>query len=140
MRTRLTIFACALLISMVVLRVPASSFQAAAPRSASPSLDERFQKNVRPFLQTYCFACHSGQEPAAGLDLTSESDLDAVTKDQRRWSLVLARLKAGEMPPSQARQHPTAMQVQPVIDWIQSMAAQEARRHPAIRASCSRGG
>ena len=130
MRTRLTIFACALLISMAVLRVPASSFQAAAPRSASPSLDESFQKNVRPFLQTYCFACHSGKEPAAGLDLTSESDLDAVTKDQRRWSLVLARLKAGEMPPSQARQHPTAMQVQPVIDWIQSMAAQEARRHP----------
>jgi Protein of unknown function (DUF1592)/Protein of unknown function (DUF1588)/Protein of unknown function (DUF1587)/Protein of unknown function (DUF1595)/Protein of unknown function (DUF1585) len=43
---------------------------------------------------------------------------------------VLARLKAGEMPPSQSRQHPTAAQRQSVIDWIETVSAEDARRHP----------
>ncbi len=43
---------------------------------------------------------------------------------------MLAGLKAGEMPPSQSRQQPTAAERQSVIDWIRAMAAEEARRHP----------
>ncbi len=52
-------------------------------------------------------ACHGGNQPAAGFDLTSYATQDSVIGDQRRWNLVLARLKAGEMPPSQSRQQPT---------------------------------
>src|SRR5262249_54737354 len=36
----------------------------------------------------------------------------------------------GEMPPSQARQQPTADQRQSVIDWIETVDAEEAQRHP----------
>ena len=52
------------------------------------------------------------------------------SSDQRRWNLVLARLKAGEMPPSQSRQQPTPAQRQSVIDWIETVSAEDARRHP----------
>ncbi|HMB78800.1 MAG TPA: DUF1587 domain-containing protein, partial [Vicinamibacterales bacterium] len=55
---------------------------------------------------------------------------DSVIKDQRRWNLVLARLKAGEMPPSQSRQQPTPAQRQSVVDWVETISAEDARRHP----------
>ena len=43
---------------------------------------------------------------------------------------MLARLKAEEMPPRQARQHPTPAQRQFIIDWIETASAEDARRHP----------
>jgi hypothetical protein len=128
MRRRLIIFTGALMVTAAVLRVPASS-QAPPARTADAS-DAVFQASIKPFLTTYCYACHRGSEPAAGLDLTSYATRDAVASDQRRWTLVLARLKAGEMPPSQSRQQPTQAQRQTVIDWIQALAVEEAKRHP----------
>jgi hypothetical protein len=130
MRTRLFIFAGALIVAVGTLRVPALSSQAPPSRPAASSDADLFQTNIKPFLTTYCYGCHRGAEPAAGLDLTSYATRDAVAADQRRWMLVLARLKAGEMPPGQARQQPTQIQRQSVIDWIQAMAMEEAKRHP----------
>ena len=90
----------------------------------------RFQTSIKPFLQTYCYGCHGGNQPAAGFDLTSYGTQDSVISDQRHWNLVLARLKAGEMPPSQSRQQPTPAQRQSVVDWIETVSAEDARRHP----------
>ena len=90
----------------------------------------RFQTSIKPFLQTYCYGCHGGNQPAAGFDLTSYGTQDSVTSDQRHWNLVLSRLKAGEMPPSQSRQQPTQAQRQSVVDWIEAVSAEDARRHP----------
>ena len=127
---RLTVFFCGLLVSVAVLRVPALSNQVTTARAVPPTRDAGFQTNIRPFLRTYCYACHSGNQPAAGFDLTSYSTPDSVATDERRWTLVLARLRAGEMPPSQARQQPTQAQRQTVIDWIQTLAVEEAKRNP----------
>ena len=52
MRTRLTVFACALLVSAGALRVPASSGQATAARPAPAASDDVFQASVKPFLTT----------------------------------------------------------------------------------------
>ena len=109
--------------------VPASSRQATAG-SVPPARPDAFQTSIKPFLQTYCYGCHGGNQPAAGFDLTSYATPESVTSDQRRWNLVLARLKAGEMPPSQSRQQPTPAQRQSVIDWIETVSVEEARRHP----------
>jgi hypothetical protein len=123
------VFACALLFTVGALGVPASSRQA-TPRAAPPARSDAFETSIKPFLQTYCYGCHGGSQPAAGFDLTSYVTQDSVIRDQRRWNLVLARLKAGEMPPSQSRQHPTPAQRQSVIDWIETISAEDARRHP----------
>ena len=109
--------------------VPASSRQTPA-RSVPPARPDAFQTSIKPFLQTYCYGCHGGDQPAAGFDLTSYGTQESVTSDQRRWNLVLARLKAAEMPPSQSRQQPTSAQRQSVIDWIETVSAEDARRHP----------
>jgi len=129
-RRRVVAFAaCALLVTLGAISVPALSFQARAGSAPSPQPDS-FQSNVKPFLQAYCYGCHSGNQPAAGFDLTSYSTRESVANDQRHWNLVLMRLRAGEMPPSQSRQHPTPAARQAVIDWIETVGADEARRHP----------
>lgn len=129
-KAAVAVFSCALFASVCELSVPAASSQAAAGRPARAARDAGFQAIVTPFLQTYCYSCHSGDDPAAAFDLASYATRDSVTRDQPRWNLVLARLKAGEMPPSQSRQQPTEAQRQSVIDWIRRMAAEEAKRHP----------
>ena len=126
---RAIVFACALLLTLGTLGVPASSRQA-APRPVPPARSDAFETSIKPFLQTYCYGCHGGNQPAAGFDLTSYATQDSVIRDQRRWNLVLARLKAGEMPPSQSRQQPTPAQRQSVIDWIETISAEDAKRHP----------
>jgi mono/diheme cytochrome c family protein len=123
------VFTCTLLVSLGALRLPASSRQGTPGRSSSAGTDA-FETGVKPFLKTYCYGCHSGTQPAAGFDLTSYPTQESVLSDQRHWNLVLTRLRAGEMPPSQSRQQPTAAQRQLVIDWIETANAEDARRHP----------
>src|SRR6185295_3411892 len=95
------VFACAVLVVVGTFAVPASSRQGTARPSPSPRSDA-FETSIKPFLKTYCYGCHGGSQPAAGFDLTAYVTQDSAISDQRRWNLVLARLRAGEMPPSQS--------------------------------------
>ena len=69
--------------------VPAASRQTLA-RSVLPARPDAFQTSIKPFLQTYCYGCHGGDQPTAGFDLTSYGTQESVTSDQRRWNLVLS--------------------------------------------------
>jgi Protein of unknown function (DUF1592)/Protein of unknown function (DUF1588)/Protein of unknown function (DUF1587)/Protein of unknown function (DUF1595)/Protein of unknown function (DUF1585) len=125
-----TVLAVCLLLTLGALGLPASSNQSGGARPASVARSDAFDTSVKPFLQTYCYGCHRGNQPAAGFDLTVYDTQESVLNDQRRWNLVLARLRAGEMPPSQSRQQPAAAQRQSVIDWIVAVNTEEAKRHP----------
>jgi hypothetical protein len=126
---KLVVVTCGL-VALSALGIRASSRQAGTGRIAPPEQGDAFATSVKPFLQTYCYGCHGGNQPAAGFDLTSYTTQDSVVGDQRHWNLVVTRLKAGEMPPSQARQQPTPVQRQSVIDWIERTGAEDAKRHP----------
>ncbi len=96
--------------------------------TSSVPIEQQFAQTVRPFVTQYCFACHSGATPAAQLDLKSYTGLDAVVRDYPRWSMVLEKLSANEMPPK-AMPQPSAEARQRVIDWIQAMRTSEARKN-----------
>ncbi len=100
-----------------------------AEERAAKRLAAGFNTQVRPFVQTYCADCHAGAKPEAELDLAAFSTLKSVTADPRRWSLVLERVKAGEMPPDDAKKHPAAAQRAQVVAWLETMRSDEARRH-----------
>jgi len=56
------------------------------------------------FLKSHCVACHSGDEPQAGLNL---EQLDADLQDPERlhlWVRIHDRVASGEMPPKDAPQ------------------------------------
>lgn len=98
--------------------------------AASPvetELERRFAKTVKPFVATYCLGCHSGQSPAAQLNLDTYSKLGDVVRDHPRWAQVGERLKAGDMPPK-GMKHPDVGANQQIIEWIEAMRMNEARK------------
>lgn len=101
-------------------------------RAADPTEIEiagRFDEQVLPFLREYCVSCHSGEKPKSDLDLSTFTTLEAVTKDHPRWALVLDRLKAGDMPPDDAKPQPAAETRKQIVAWIEDARMVEARRN-----------
>ena len=99
----------------------------AAPKSDA-ALDRQFQQTVRPFVNKYCAACHSGASPAAQFDLKAYTTLASVVEDHARWALVIDKLTAQQMPPASMPQ-PPAKDRQQVIDWVRAVRDHEARRN-----------
>ncbi len=95
---------------------------------ADIALEQRFTKTVKPFVATYCAGCHSGQNPAAQLNLDTYVKLADVVRDHPRWAQVGERLKAADMPPK-GMKHPEPAASQQIIDWIEAMRMNEARKH-----------
>jgi mono/diheme cytochrome c family protein len=99
-----------------------------AASAANSALDQQFAQRVRPFVTKYCVACHSGNAPAAQLDLKSYTTVDAAVKDYPRWTLVMEKLAAQQMPPA-AMPQPALEDRQQVIEWVKSMRLTEARKN-----------
>src|SRR5271155_1758179 len=91
-------------------------------------LERGFAQTVQPVLSRYCIGCHSGATPSAQLDLKAYSTVETVVQDYPRWAQVLEKLTAKEMPPKGAAQ-PPAESRQQVIDWIQAVRLNEARKN-----------
>src|SRR3954469_19143077 len=92
-------------------------------------LDGRFTRTVQPFLQTYCITCHGKDRPKAELDLSVYQTMAALLQDGRRWSQLLERLEAEEMPPMEAKRHPSARERREAIEWFREVREQEIRRN-----------
>lgn len=96
--------------------------------AADTELERRFAQSVRPFVNAYCIACHSGATPAAQLNLQPYSTVAEVVRDYPHWNLVLDKLVSGDMPPARVKQPSPAAREQ-VIEWIRTVRQQEARRN-----------
>jgi hypothetical protein len=70
---------------------------AQAPVPATPSANQTIT-NPRAFLDKYCITCHNQKLRTAGLTLDT---LDAAqpSADAETWERVIAKLRAGSMPP-----------------------------------------
>lgn len=70
-----------------------------------------FEKDIRPIFRAHCFDCHgAGEEFEGGLDLRLVRSLlsggesgPAINKDDASESLLVHRIKIGEMPPGEHR-------------------------------------
>lgn len=104
----------------------------AAPADLKPSADGRqFEDQLRPFLTRHCVGCHGERKPKGKLRLdTLPVDLaDAATR--ARWTAVIQRLEAGEMPPKE-KPRPQAQDVQALYGWLKPrLAAAEAAAQAA---------
>lgn len=78
-------------------------------RAVTAAADElNFERSIRPILKAYCLDCHGGGEKLQGnLDLRLRRTMakggdsgPGITIDKPAESLLLVRLKAGEMPPT----------------------------------------
>ena len=110
------------------LVIPSAVPRLGAADVSNSDLERKFSQTVRPFLTSYCVGCHAGATPAAQLDLQSYSTAAAVIRDYPRWNLVLEKLSANQMPPKPVKQPPAEAR-QAVIEWIQAIRSNEARKN-----------
>lgn len=97
-----------------------------------------FERDVRPILKAYCLDCHgAGEKPKGGLDLRLRRFAvkggvtgPAVTPGNPGGSLLVARLKAGEMPPSKTKV--PAEQLAVIERWIAAGAPSLRNEPPSL--------
>src|SRR5471030_1691883 len=88
-----------LTLSMILLGLPAGRAAADEPLT--------FEQHVRPILKAYCLDCHgAGEKMPGGLDLrlkrfavTGGKNGPAFMSKEPGKSLLIERMKSGEMPP-----------------------------------------
>lgn len=112
-------------VPLALLAAPCVGMAGAGESSAAPKpAAVSFETHVRPILRTFCLDCHgASEEPEGGLDLRlrrlmvkgGESGA-AIVPGDRDSSLLLTRVKSGEMPPTEKKL--SAEQIQVLSDWI----------------------
>jgi hypothetical protein len=98
------------------------------PTSPTDQLESRFVSEVRPFVERYCFECHSGNESKADLDLSRDTTAALVAGNMRPWSMVLERLQGNEMPPEDATRQPSSAERAAVVAWLHDLQELDARK------------
>jgi len=90
----------------------------------------KFESHVLPILKAKCLSCHSGEQPNAGLDLSTRRSLmlggksgPVVRRAAAESSLLWERIAAGEMPPKGERL--TADEKAIIRKWINDGAVGE---------------
>jgi hypothetical protein len=77
-----------------------------------------YEKDVLPFLSTYCTSCHDDTKSKGDVTLHDISGDLAAGKDIDLWNTVLKQLELSEMPPAKAKNQPTASEIEKVVGWI----------------------
>jgi mono/diheme cytochrome c family protein len=113
-----------------VVLVLASPALAAEPAKGAKAAT--FNADVRPIFQAYCTECHGeADKPKGGLDLRLRrfalkggKSGAAVVEGKPDQSLLIDRVKAGEMPPGKKKLSPA--QIETLRKWIAAGAKVEA--------------
>lgn len=101
----------------------------AAAFAADPkALESQFSESIKPFVATYCVACHGATNPAAQLDLRQYSNSEQVARDYPRWHLVAEKLASMEMPPKPLKQ-PSPAERERVVQWVKDLLQSEAAKN-----------
>jgi hypothetical protein len=78
-----------------------------------------FDKDVQPILRDTCSACHNAKVLSGGLDLTPYMESSSVLGKRDGWEAILAKLKAGEMPPD-GIPRPPAEKMDALLKFVQT--------------------
>jgi len=127
--------------AQLALGVTASRAADTAP--AAPPLDLTFEEHVRPLLKAHCLDCHGAtEEREGGLDLrlvrlmTAGGDSGpALVPGDAAASLLLARVRSGEMPPGEKKM--SALEQDLLARWIAAGAPTKRPEPEALPAGLS---
>ena len=89
---------------------------------------DRFQDDIKPYLQKFCTECHGKKDPKGGLDLTAFESDQSLVRSFRKWDDITTFIRSGEMPPKGSPQ-PEIEQSNRVLAAVESVLLKEARKH-----------
>jgi len=98
--------------------------------------DEAFadEAGLRAFVSTNCNGCHNEKVSSAGINFSAYSDTKTFSDNRAIWERVLAKVKAGEMPPP-GMPKPPAADIAAVTSWLGS---EFARQDAAVKPDAGR--
>ena len=60
---------------------------------------KQFEDEILPIIKSHCFACHTGEDPDGGFDISPFANGPSVIKKLDIWDSVGKRVRLREMPP-----------------------------------------
>lgn len=81
------------------------------------------------FLKKYCVDCHSGEEPEAGLTLTTFRTNESLIRARSKWTAIVRMVETSVMPPEDADQ-PVLDERQKFVSLIRNTFAEYDRTAP----------
>lgn len=110
--------------------VERSSPEAAAPVSdtAAQTKEENaseeatdlayWQSDVQPFLQKYCYDCHTGEGAEADINFEAYDSPELLAGQRPRWNQVRGMIEIGAMPPQDYDPLPSVEEREQIARWI----------------------
>lgn len=113
---------------------------ASAAASTSLAAELTYERDVRPILKTHCFHCHGeGGERRGGLDLRLRRLIaeggqsgEVIVPGAAEGSLLLQRLRDGDMPPEDAAVRPSEAEIETIAAWIAGGAVASRPEPPGL--------
>ncbi len=96
----------------------AEAEDAAAATTPDSASTDFWQDELQPFLQTYCYDCHSGEGAEADIDFAGYDSPERLANERPRWDQVRGMIEIGAMPPADYEPLPSLEDRQKVAHWI----------------------
>lgn len=103
---------------IAALCLPATTSLADESAVEAPPRPNVWRSDVQPFLQQYCYDCHSGQDAEADIDFEAYDSPDQLANQRPRWEQVRGMIAIGAMPPDDYSPLPAMEERQKVARWI----------------------
>ena len=87
-----------------------------------------FQKDVKPFLDKYCYECHGDDLAKGDINLEAFKDDSRLFPEQRLWRNVVNQVVAGEMPPAKKKVRPTQAETEALQKNIRGLLTRAQAR------------
>jgi hypothetical protein len=78
-----------------------------------------FPEAVRPLLQKNCSGCHNAKISSGNMNITGFLDPASLVSNREGWERIVAKLRAGEMPPKGIPK-PPAEQLAALLSYVES--------------------
>src|SRR5271170_4591574 len=89
-----------------------------AAASAANGDDVSFQATILPLLQQNCYQCHGNGNHKGDLALDSYKTAADVDGNHQQWEDVINAVQSGEMPPPNAKNHPSLSDRNVITKWV----------------------
>jgi hypothetical protein len=91
--------------------------------SVGPLAAQDFQKDIKPFLDKYCYECHDAELAKGHLNLEAFKDDSRFFRDQRVWREVVSQVTSGEMPPVKQKVRPSPAEIEHLQTSVHKLLA-----------------
>ncbi len=93
------------------------------------TVEDPFQRQIRPVLKQYCAGCHSNRMKVAGVTVDGLISMDSFRSDGALWERVVRKVRTGEMPPPKMPR-PSQSALNSFVDFANGELDRIAEAHP----------